>query len=453
MDDVYQAEIDNLNNQKELLQDKIDSINDEADAYDLLKRKQEALYALEKAQQQRTKKIYIQGQGFVYKQDQDKIREAQENLKDIEQEEIIKRLQDEQSALDDTIDSLEKYRDLWKEIPDAYSKGENQRLTASILGQDYEKTILLNRISDINDFKDKYMSIQSEINSNEELIKSYEEKKDYYSQLKDQWQSITEDYETQQNNLMASQLLGADWEADVLSGRIDVLDDFRKQYVAIQNALAEAAWNSANEQIKAAQEAQKGTNGIQGKANNVSSNSTPSSTKSSTSSDNSGKWYVVDASTGRKLSGEYKTAQEAQRHSGEFVNLAKKKQIAIKKFHTGLENGLVGSHSLNDDFEILQKYGLRKLNSDETFALLKNKEAVLTEEQISNVAEALRAVPPNLYPNLSNNAINNVSKNVGSSTSISIGEIHLHEVQNVDGFADAIVKYLPGKMLQAINRR
>ena len=356
--------------------------------------------------------------------------------------------------MDDTIDSLEKYRDLWKEIPDAYIEGENQRLTASVLGKDYEKTILLNRISDINDFKDKYMSIQSEINSNEELIKSYEEKKDYYSQLKDQWQSITEDYETQQNYLMASQLLGADWESKVLSGRIDVLNNFKNQYEEIQKQIDEIAWKSANEQIKAQQAIQDGKTGSPSSISSSKSNTSTSTTNQSKSQQttNSGKWYVVDSKNqNQKLSQAYNSQEEAARHLSEYSY--RKNGVTLKKFHTGLENGLVGSHSLNDDFEILQKYGLRKLNSDETFALLKNKEAVLTEEQISNVAEALRAVPPNLYPNLSNNAINNVNKNVGSSTSISIGDIHLHGVQNVDGFADAIVKYLPGKMLQAINRR
>lgn len=57
VNNVYDKEIDKLEKQKDLLQDKIDAINDENDALDLQKRKQEALYALERAQQQRTKKV------------------------------------------------------------------------------------------------------------------------------------------------------------------------------------------------------------------------------------------------------------------------------------------------------------------------------------------------------------------------------------------------------------
>lgn len=57
VDDVYQKEIDKLNEQKDLLQDKIDALNDQNDALDLQYRKEQALYALRKAQEQRTKKV------------------------------------------------------------------------------------------------------------------------------------------------------------------------------------------------------------------------------------------------------------------------------------------------------------------------------------------------------------------------------------------------------------
>lgn len=54
---VYNKEIDRLNEQKDAIQDQIDALNDKNDALDLQKRKEEALYALEKAQSQRTKKV------------------------------------------------------------------------------------------------------------------------------------------------------------------------------------------------------------------------------------------------------------------------------------------------------------------------------------------------------------------------------------------------------------
>ena len=83
------------------------------------------------------------------------------------------------------------------------------------------------------DCKTTYLGIQSQINNNEELIASYEEKVEYYNQLKEQWQAISDEYEIQMNNQYAMQLLGANWESDVLSGRASVLEDFKNQYTSI----------------------------------------------------------------------------------------------------------------------------------------------------------------------------------------------------------------------------
>lgn len=72
---------------------------------------------------------------------------------------------------------------------------------------------------------------------------------------KDKWNEISSEYENQQNKLVAAEIMGADWEKDVLNGRLDVLNAFKDQYIQIQQAMANAAWNAANEQLKAAQEA------------------------------------------------------------------------------------------------------------------------------------------------------------------------------------------------------
>lgn len=279
VDDVYQSEIDKLEEQKDLLQDKIDAINDANDALDLQKRKQEALYALERAKNQRTIKLYADGQ-YIYTQDYDEIREAQDNLKDIENEEIIKKLEEEQDALDKSIELLESYRELWGQISDAYDQEINKQLAVALWGENYESLILQNRISDIESFKSNYISIQEQINDNTSLIESYEQKVEYYSRLKDQWNSISDEYENNMNRQYAAQLLGANWEVDVLSGRLDVLNNFRNQYVALQQAIADTAWNSANSQIaaynavKEAEVTKAQTSG--GTSGNVGSSSTSS---------------------------------------------------------------------------------------------------------------------------------------------------------------------------------
>ena len=409
VDDVYQKEIDKLNEQKDLLQDKIDALNDQNDALDLQYRKEQALYALRKAQEQRTKKIF-NGKEFIYDTDKETIRDAQKNLQDIENEEIIKKLEDEQDALDKSIEDLEKYRDLWAEIADAYKKNTNEMLAIQLWGKDYENLILQNRIQDINGFKDNYLRIQSQITDNEKEIKSLEEKKEIYQQLKDQWNSISSEYENQMNRQYAVQLLGANWEQDVLNGRLDVLNNFRNQYIAIQQAIADAAWQSAQTQIQAAQAAQSGGSGGSGGGGGgstpiqnqqayhvlhlVGGYSTSGEASSKISSFNGkgvykykdGKWYVYKEEDYSNLS--FGSESEADDYIKKHLSPAGK--FLVKYYHNGLENGLVDFSKKDSNFDLVQKYGLKKY---EVPAILKQGEAVMNQEQIKNLGEALRAIP------------------------------------------------------------
>lgn len=46
--------------------------------------------------------------------------------------------------------------------------------------------------------------------------------------------------------------------------------------------------------------------------------------------------------------------------------------------------------------------------------------------------------------------VNNVTQ---QPINVNMGDIHLHEVQDVDGLSKAIIQQMPGKMLQAIHQR
>ena len=81
------------------------------------------------------------------------------------------------------------------------------------------------------------------------------------NEYKDAWNNITSAYVEKQEDLIAAQILGSEWETDILNVRLDVLDDFKNQYIDIQQAIVDAAWMSANEQVKAAKEAEKGASG------------------------------------------------------------------------------------------------------------------------------------------------------------------------------------------------
>lgn len=410
VDQVYQDEIDRLNEQKDLLQDKIDAINDENDALELQRKKQEALIALDKARQQRNVKIYTEGRGYFYDIDQDAYKDAQQNLQDIKNEEVIKKLEDEQDALDDSIELLEKYRDLWNDIADAYKKKTNEALAVALWGENYEKLILQNRTQDIEAFKDKYLEIQSKIDDNKSLIDSYQEKVDYYNKLKEQWNEISSAYEKEQQRMYAAQILGANWEKDVLNGRLDVLSQFRDQYLEIQRQMTQAALDGARARNDAA--ASGGTGGSGGSSGGgggstpiqnqqayhvlhlVGGYSTSGEASSKISSFNGkgvykykdGKWYVYKEEDYSNLS--FGSKSEADDYIKKHLSPAGR--FLVKYYHNGLENGLVDFNKKDSNFDLVQKYGLKKY---EVPAILKQGEAVMNQEQIKNLGEALRAIP------------------------------------------------------------
>lgn len=74
------------------------------DQYKDQKKLQEALNDLEKARSQRTQRVFVDGVGFVYQADQDKIKSTQERLEDILEDQVM-------SKIDDIVDALEEIKE------------------------------------------------------------------------------------------------------------------------------------------------------------------------------------------------------------------------------------------------------------------------------------------------------------------------------------------------------
>lgn len=526
---VYDKEIDRLNEQKDLLQDQIDALNDKNDALDLQYRKEQALYALQKAQQQRTRKLYVEGKGYIYDTDNEAIRDAQKDLDDITNEELINSLQKEQDKIQESIDILDKYKEKWNEIPDAWDKAVSEQLAIELWGQEYEKLILLNRTSDIENFKTKYLKIQSQINDNEELIKSYEEKVDYYNKLKDQWSSLTDEYSNSVDDMYAKMLLGQSWEADVLNGRLSTLNDFRNQYNDIQKSISDMAWQSANAQISAlnavkAAEATKaqtsgGSNGYSGSSGNVSSVSKPSQPKKdtvqhywiyrtlgtfNTNGQASSKIGMLGGDGVISVGGKYLVVKWKKGYvtrgeaSSNIVNYGG--NGVYKRYASGTDNAKKGWNIVSEENPELiirnngeidlakgeQFYnfqgGEKVIPANETKEILKNQgnveqlsdSDVITrkdgsilkpihyeyENMLTNFIKdnpdymySMNTMSDNMCRDLFKNAENVNYDNRSVDNKVSIGEIHLHEVPNVDQFARELDRQLAGIVDQKLSRR
>ena len=91
-DSVLELKISQL----EKFKDKLSKTNDQ---YERQKQLQEAIEDLQRAQGQRTNKVFKEGIGFVFEADQDALKDAQENLESVIQDQLI-------SRIDDLIDAL-----------------------------------------------------------------------------------------------------------------------------------------------------------------------------------------------------------------------------------------------------------------------------------------------------------------------------------------------------------
>ena len=553
---VYDKEIDRLNKQKDAIQDQIDALNDKNDALDLQYRKEQALYALQKAQQQRTRKLYVEGKGYIYDTDNEAIRDAQKDLSDIKNEELINSLQKEQDKLQESIDILNQYKEKWNEIPDAWDNAVNEQLAIELWGQEYEKLILLNRTSDIENFKNKYLKIQSQINDNKELIESLEEKKTLYADLKEQWSSLSDEYSNSVDDMYAKMLLGQSWESDVLNGRLSTLNDFRNQYNNIQKSISDMAWQSANAQIAAlnavkAAEATKaqtsgGSNGYSGSSGNVSSVGGNTSGGSGltaaqkyqvrlagtvkviyegSSETDLRNWitrnnyigvsrtiqnniiiYFAKKKEKKYIGHVYKTSGQASSQVGMLGGVGYDKVSGgyqVYKYAKGTNNAKPGIARVSEKEygdEILIKNdntatlvrgeqlvnfegGEKVIPANETKEILKNQgnveqlsdsdvitrkdgsilkpihyeyENILTnfiKDNPDYMYSPINNMPDNLCRDLFKNAKNVNYDNRSVDNRVSIGEIHLHEVQNVDQFARELDRQLAGIVDQKLSRR
>lgn len=185
----YQTEIDYLDTVIDYYEKQKEALQDANTQRELQLALQKALYDLEKAQTQRTKKLYTDHSGYIYRADGDAIRDAQDNLN--------------KAKLDIQINEIEKAIKKVQEQQDALKKAMNNEVD------------VLNKIID--------------------NLEAY----------KEQWNSVAKEYEEKQNEMIAQQMLGADIERQILAGRLDVLEDFKNKYLAIQQAIKDANANAA----------------------------------------------------------------------------------------------------------------------------------------------------------------------------------------------------------------
>lgn len=185
---------DALEKQKDNIQDEIDAIEKANEARQKAIDLQKKQYELNRAMNQNTNHVYVDGQ-MVWRPDDSSIRDARNELEDAKTQSEIDKLQDKideldkvSDSLDDQkdaiqanidalndeldkitegidkqIDALQTYRDRWAEIPDQYDYVQNKMIATMMLGQDWQIKALASDEEMLYRFGTSYNNVQGQL--------------------------------------------------------------------------------------------------------------------------------------------------------------------------------------------------------------------------------------------------------------------------------------------------
>ena len=288
-------EIDRLKEQKEALESsyqvRIDAIQEEIDALNKANdaRKEQidlekAQYEAERARKQRVNRSF-DGSQFIYEADAEAVRDAEDDLADKEFQLNISRLETQIESLRAEMENAAKSLDIQVEA-----------------------------------------------------LESYKEK----------WNEIADSYGEQQDKLIAAEIMGTEWERDILNGRLDTLRSFTEQYIALQQAQADAAVNAAR--IKAEAGNGNTAGGNVGSVNTVGNVGNAGTGGNGNDDDDTQKYDVVYEGTAKAVR-TFNTPEEAQSYANYMNKVHYKDDFMyyVKKYASGTNHAKKGLNLVGEE--------------------------------------------------------------------------------------------------------
>lgn len=168
-------EVEKLNKQRDetekFYDDQIQALQDTNDELDRQIQKEQLLENLAKA---KDKTLYVFKDGrFQYLQDTEAIAEAQAQLDAYNREEALrketenlnKQKENALKAIDEQIKGWNKYREQWEKVTTDYQEQQDKLIAQQVLGIDLEQKNWQTRLTNVQDFVDKYNNILSQLDA------------------------------------------------------------------------------------------------------------------------------------------------------------------------------------------------------------------------------------------------------------------------------------------------
>lgn len=177
---ILNQEIEVQEELRDTIQDKIDALQKENDEHERALALEKAKYELERARSQRTVKLYSgEERGFIYTQNEENVRSAQENLDQLEFEATIHALEEQVEYYDKIIENLNEIKDTWSEIASKAQEMLDIQYTLSIGGAGIRDAIL-GGTYDVQGLTNSYKNLLAEGEMLESQKKTWE---DFYAAI------------------------------------------------------------------------------------------------------------------------------------------------------------------------------------------------------------------------------------------------------------------------------
>lgn len=168
----YNAEIDKLNEKKELLDEQNDALDKQAERIKLVNE-------LEDAKKQKTVRLYDSRYGWIWSADQSKVKQTQEELDEFDttqkREKEKKAIENEVKAIEKLIKQKESEKQAYQDVIDEQTKALNRYNIEAELGKTIEEAIFDARTQNFTNWKDNYLiGTQEVIEATERVTQAQE---------------------------------------------------------------------------------------------------------------------------------------------------------------------------------------------------------------------------------------------------------------------------------------
>lgn len=232
LDDIIEAIERNYDAEISKIQEKVDALNDENDEQERAIALEEAKRKLQEAKSRKTVQVYTKNAGFVYQVDTKAIKEAEDELEELQKNEVV-------AELEKQIDKLEEAKEKWSEIPDAYNQAMQDIAASNYFGYDWKNLTLFPSDELLNNFKGTYTGIQGSIDSKNTEIDTLEKEKERIEELKSLWEDAKNFYQEKQYEMKLEAFFGSDYEYQLLQNSAEWRQQFADKYASISSQVAE----------------------------------------------------------------------------------------------------------------------------------------------------------------------------------------------------------------------